>query len=251
MSSGEGAPNPTQISGRETATVAQWVVSCAMAEGIGMTASAVASRVAEDRPIGAALTLVVLGGLIEGLALGLLQASWLARRFPGINKAAWVIGTVLVAGVGWAAASSPSLLGRDGGTQPAPALLAVMAGGLGAVMGALLGAVQSFVLRRHVAHAWRWVGVSALAWAPAMVVIFVGATAPDETWRDLAVILLAAITGVVAGGVLGIVSGPLISTLDSRPVSGPKTQKRKGVEADAGSVSRQPPGSAQDRGGQP
>ena len=59
----------------------RWVVACAVAEAVGMTAAAAAARTAttlDDRGVANAaawgLTVVVVGGVVEGAALGWLQA---------------------------------------------------------------------------------------------------------------------------------------------------------------------------------
>ncbi|MEO8260987.1 MAG: hypothetical protein ABI566_00345 [Pseudolysinimonas sp.] len=199
---------------RPLARVAGWVVTCAGAEAIGMGASASAARLADGLPPVAWLAIVIVGGLVEGTALGVLQARWLGRRIPGLSRVGWIVVTLLIAGVGWALASAPSALGSPDG-QPAPPMASVLLGAaaLGAVMGALMGVAQALVLRHHVHHPWRWIGISAAAWTPAMVVIFAGATIPDASWPTPEVIALGVVTGVVAGGLLGAISGGLMKTL--------------------------------------
>jgi hypothetical protein len=126
----------------------------------------------------------------------------------------------VVAGLGWAAASAPALFADQGAVGSAPPLLLIVAGAgaLGAVMGLLLGAPQGAALRGHVSRPWRWAEVSALAWTPAMVVIFLGATVPSAKWATMAVALTGAFTGLVAGTLLGVLSGALMSVLDGQPV---------------------------------
>lgn len=198
--------------------LASWIAACALAEGIGMTASAAASRAAAQLGdnLPAALAIIVLGGLVEGSALGLLQGDWLGRRFAGMSRLAWFAVTVIIAGLGWAGASLPGLGASSDGGEPPIALVLLGALALGAAMGALLGVAQALVLRRVARHAWRWVGISALAWAPAMAVIFGGAMLPDASWTTPAVILLGTATGVVAGAVLGAISGWLMPSVDRR-----------------------------------
>lgn len=43
-----------------------------------------------------------------------------------------------------------------------------------------------------------------------MVVIFVGATTPSPSWSTAAAVLLGALTGAVAGTVLGLVTRPFL-----------------------------------------
>lgn len=207
-------------------SMARWITLCAVAEAIGMTAAATAAKASQalvgepgnPREASLALTLVVAGGLVEGLALGGLQAAGLGRLLPGLDRRRWLLVTTAVAGLGWALASAPAALsGTDDGS--APPLLLVLGGAatLGAVMGLLLGAAQAGVLRGHVRHPWRWVCASAAAWAPAMAVIFLGATAPEADWSAPAVVALGTATGLVAGAVLGLVSWWFMDTLDGPP----------------------------------
>jgi hypothetical protein len=208
----------TSRRGSDSATPLQWVIACVVAEGIGMTASASAARASEGLPGYGALAVIVAGGLIEGTALGVLQAAWLARRFPGLSRLGWIVTTILIAGLGWALAAAPAALSDPTEAEPDPVFILVMAAGLGLAMGALLGVGQALVLRHHVRHPWRWVSISAAAWTPVMMVIFTGATVPDVSWPTPLVIVLGALTGVVAGGILGLVSIALMPVLTGQSV---------------------------------
>lgn len=209
-----------------TLTLTRWTVLCAVAEAIGMTAAATAAKLSQtvvgepatSGQAAASVSLVVAGGLIEGVALGALQGAGLVRALPGLTKRRWLLVTAAVAGLGWAVASAPAAL-SGAGDGSAPPLLLVLAGAslLGALMGALLGAAQASVLRGHVRHPWRWIGTSAVAWAPAMAVIFLGASAPGADWSGPTVAALGALTGLAAGAVLGLVSGSLMQALDGQP----------------------------------
>lgn len=204
----------------------RWVLLCTAAETLGMTAAAAAAKISivrigepsGGREVAAALSLVVAGGLVEGIALGALQARGLADWLPRRRRTAWVLVTVVVAGLGWAGASAPGVLSSADGGAPPPLLL-VLAGavGLGVAMGAVLGGAQALVLRGQVPHHLRWVGANALAWAFAMPVIFVGATSAQTGWSLAGVTLLGAVTGAAAGAVLGLVTGWLLPTLSGQP----------------------------------
>lgn len=207
-------------------SLARWTALCATAEAIGMTAAASAAKASQalvgepgnGREVAVALSLVVGGGLVEGVALGGLQAAGLRRLLPGLDRRRWLLVTTAVAGLGWAAASAPAALsGADDGSVPPLLLVLGGAVGLGAAMGALLGAAQASGLRGHVRHPWRWVGANAAAWSLAMAVIFLGATAPAADWSVLAVAALGTVTGLAAGAVLGLVSGWFLPTLDGPP----------------------------------
>lgn len=191
-----------------------------------MTAAAGAAKISQtlvDEPaaVALALSLVVAGGLVEGVALGVAQAAGLRRWLPRLDSRRWVLVTVTVAGLGWAAASAPAVLAgdSDGGSGGEPPLLLVLGGGaaLGVAMGAVLGAAQALVLRGRVRHPWRWVGANALAWSPAMAVIFLGATAPAAGWPAPAVVALGTATGLAAGATLGLVSGWFLPSLTGPP----------------------------------
>jgi hypothetical protein len=203
-----------------------WVVACAAAEAVGMTAAAGAARYATsltDRGVAHAtawgLTAVVLGGLVEGTALGWLQARALGPVLGATGRRRWLLVTLLVAGLGWAAASAPAALaGADDGEQPPLLLVLLGAAALGAMMGAVLGAAQASALRNRVRHPWRWVTGSAAGWTVAMPVIFLGATGVGATWPWWLVVPVGTVTGLVAGSALGLVSGPFLDTLDGPPL---------------------------------
>jgi hypothetical protein len=186
-----------------------------------MTAASAAALAAEGLSAGSpsarllGLAVVVLGGLIEGLALGMLQAiAWRTVLDPA-GRRRWAVATTVVAGLGWAAASAPAALAGDSNEAPQASLVLILAGAaaLGLAMGVLLGVGQALALRGQVPHPYRWVTVSALGWIPAMMVIFLGASAPSDSWPTASVVTAGALTGVVAGTVLGVVTGPLMGTL--------------------------------------
>jgi deazaflavin-dependent oxidoreductase (nitroreductase family) len=206
---------------RTGASTATWSAACALAEAIGLGAAAGAARLGEGRPTGVALALVVAGGLVEGTALGTLQAVVLGRGFPRLRRLRYAVATVLVAGLGWAAASAPGVLGgADEDAMPALGLVLLGAAALGLAMGAGLGAAQAWALRGAVPHPWRWIGANAAAWPVAMTLIFVGATTPGPAWPAWSVVLLGAATGAVAGTALGLVTGWFLPALDGPPASG-------------------------------
>jgi len=164
--------------------------------------------------VAVALSLVVAGGLVEGVALGIAQAAGLRRWLPKVVRRRWVLVTVAVAGVGWAAASAPAALSGDGGGGgPSWPLILACAAVLGAAMGTVLGAAQAAVLRGQLPHRWRWVGANAVAWAAAMPVIFLGATTPGAGWPVWTVVGLGAGTGLTAGAVLGLIGGWFLPSL--------------------------------------
>jgi hypothetical protein len=205
----------------------RWVLACAAAEGIGMAAAATAARIGQDVSSGGAsgarwlaLAVVIAGGLVEGTALGVLQGAVLARRWPVLRRIGYWMMTLLVAGVGWAAASAPGVLSEDRSGDGPPVALMVLGGlGLGLVMGPILGAAQATALRGVVAHPWRWVDANVAAWPLAMAVIFAGAASTGPDWPTLAVAAYGALTGLLAGAVLGLVTATWLASLDGQSVN--------------------------------
>lgn len=208
---------------RHRSLTRRWIAANSLAETVGMTAAA-AAAVAVDRfalATVAALAVLVAGGLVEGTALGLAQSRVLASRWPALRVRRYLLVTVLVAGLGWAAGSVPGVLDEGGGGASPPLPLVLLgAAGIGLVLGPLLGAAQALVLRGAVRRPWRWVLASAAAWPPAMAVIYLGATAPSASWPWPAVVALGALTGAAAGAVLGAVSAPWLRALDGPSVAG-------------------------------
>ncbi len=206
----------------------RWVLACLVAEAVGMTAAATAARVGQDLSEGGgnaarwlALAVVVAGGLVEGVALGVLQGRALAGRWPALSRRTFALVTVAVAGLGWAVASAPGVLAGadDGATGPPLGLIVLGAVGIGLVMGALLGAAQSVSLRTAVTHPWRWIAANTAAWPVAMVLIFLGASTAGAGWSLLAVVGYGTVTGVLAGAALGLVSGAWLGTVDGQPLA--------------------------------
>ncbi len=195
----------------------RWIAACVLAETIGMTAAAAASVVGSDLPVAWALAAVVAGGLVEGTALGLLQGRVLRTAFPRLRTSRYAVATVLVAGLGWAGASAPAVLSGDDGS-PAPAMWLVLLGaaGIGLVMGPVLGLAQAIALRGAVRRPWRWVVANTTAWPAVMAVIFLGASTPEEGWPGASVIALGALTGAVAGALLGVITARWLAALGTR-----------------------------------
>lgn len=196
-----------------------WVSACVLAEAIGMTAAATAAVLARELDAGAAteISVVVAGGLVEGAALGVLQARALGPAAGRTRRRAWTAVTVLVAGLAWSGAAVTTR--QEDGAVPSVLLLVLGAAGIGGATGAALGAAQSPVLRGLVSHHGRWTLVSALAWSPAMVVIVIGATLPSAAWPPLAVLLAGPPTGVLAGAVVGLVTVRLAPLLGMASLS--------------------------------
>lgn len=204
----------TRTRSAPTTPYAGWIMACALAETLGMTAAATATVLGHSLGTAAALALVIAGGLVEGLALGWAQSRVLRTLAPRLVRRRYVLATVAAAGLGWAGASAPAAFSGDAdGAPPSTVVIVLSAAGLGLVMGAVLGCAQAAVLRGAVRHPWRWVGANVAAWPAAMIVIFLGATTPSASWPPWTILVLAVVTGVAAGGLLGSVSGWFLTSL--------------------------------------
>jgi hypothetical protein len=206
-----------------------WTVGCGLAEVVGMAAAAACAAIAvnavgEPHDLGSASVTVVgavLGGVVEGAAVGTVQWGLLRPWLPGLGvsfvfatiaaaAAAWFLGMAPATGLQWAADGSTATdsVGPPLWLMPLAGLLA------GAVLGALFGAVQALVLRRHVGRAHRWVWANLLGWAVGMAVIMTGAAVPSASWPTTHLLLLAALTGVIAGLGVGAVTGLFLFAID-------------------------------------
>jgi len=202
---------------RRPLVLRRWVLACVAAETIGMTAASAAAWTSRDLDSTLLVWVVVVtGGLVEGVALGTLQAVALRPWLGAAARRGWIVVTVLVAGVGWGAASAPSAAAADptSTAEPPLALMLLAAAGLGLVMGLLLGAAQTLVLRHTLPEARRWTWVSAAAWTLTMPVIFLGATRPDASWSLPALLLTGALTGALAGTTYGVSTALLLPGLE-------------------------------------
>jgi hypothetical protein len=186
------------------------------------TLASAASGLAAMAIIGAAATLVVV--LSPGLAqlgpmswavvpatawligMALSAAQWtVARPLLGdVEREAWSRATIyssLMAGLITLAVAS---WGTPMSGDPLPLLLLALV--TGAAAGAILGAAQAVVLRRHLGGGAAWVGINAVAWSITFGVGFVGVSLASElpaVPRALAVLATGAVSGVVTGLITG------------------------------------------------
>lgn len=218
---------------------ARWTWATGAAEAIGLGVAAAAAGVGfqlfgePDSVSGAAgiVTLAVLGGAVEGAAVGSVQSHFLRHHYPLLRVRRYITVSALAAAACWYVGMLPSTLvsllqdvdeAATSSTQ-GPQLLVMALGGmvLGGVLGAALGAAQAWVLVGAVARPARWVTANVVGWAIAMVVIMVGASIPDDVWPLALLLLLGAMTGLFAGLVVGAVTGACVVWIDDTvPTSG-------------------------------
>lgn len=154
----------------------RWVARVTLAEGLGFLAPiGVGAAMARMGLVGGRWGWLVLGaGWIEGLALGVGQAS----AFPlPLRKMRYALLTASGAFVAWGAALFVVLLGDAGYAVP----VVVLAGGVAAGVGLFgMGAAQWIELRHHSARARSWIAWTALAWVLALPFSFAPGPFVDE-----------------------------------------------------------------------
>lgn len=164
--------------------------------------------------------IVVAAGVIEGVIVGVAQWLVLQHLLPHLPLTKWVKATAAGAFIAWALGMVPSTLidmGSVAGTSEMmtipPGVEYLLAAGMGAVLGPILGVVQWWVLREYVHQAWWWIAAQSLAWAAGMTTIFlvVGVLPMDGGMAWIA--LAFALAGLVAGGVVGAIHGLVLIRL--------------------------------------
>jgi len=212
----------------------RWVLACTVAEVLGMAAASglafgANALVGSATGIGPALVVMLgalLGGAVEGYAVGRLQWGVLRTWKPSLPRRRYVGGTVALALCFWFLGMLPStvmtLLGADAGTAsgagdvvdpPLLLVLAIAAAG-GAVGGVAFGAVQGWALSDSVPHPWRWIRPNAVAWAIAVAVITAGAVLVPGDWPLSGVVAYGVGVGLLAGASVGVVTGQALPSLE-------------------------------------
>jgi hypothetical protein len=207
-----------------------WIVANAIGELfglglIGLVVGTLASHVASI-PRWMLLPGTLLLGTLEGVLVGTSQWLVLRRVLPRLRASTWLWATAAGALLAWALGMLPSTLmdmSASSSTPQAPppelsdAMQWLLAFGLGAVTGPILGGVQWRVLRRHVPRAGWWMPAHCLAWALGMPLVFVavGAAAGGGTLT-----VHGALVGLgmiaAAGAVVGMVHGLVLVHLLKR-----------------------------------
>ncbi|MCB1406301.1 MAG: hypothetical protein KDK01_08555 [Rhodobacteraceae bacterium] len=188
-------------------SLSRWAALCALGEGVGMAAVALAYGLIDKQLVGG--WAIAAAGGFEGLALGSAQA---LGAFPGqgLRRVRFVLVTVVFALAGYGATS---LAGAGTATAeaagPALWLMALGGAGIGAILGASMGAAQALAVRPALAF-WRWSLHSALGWTAGMAVIMVAASLVPPTSGMSGVIALGAIGGGLAGVSVALATWPVL-----------------------------------------
>lgn len=200
----------------------RWVLANALGEMIGLgliaaVAGGLIWRFGEPRATITVLlfaALMIVLGAGEGMVLG--WAQWLAVHpfLHALQRREWMKATIWGAVIAWGLGMIPStFFSLQETTSNAPPMTMddttkyLMAAMMGLALGVVLGIPQWMVLRRYVKQAGRWIGANAIAWAFGMPIIFWGAGAVPAQAGGGLMMLMIAMTLLVAGAVVGVVHG--------------------------------------------
>jgi hypothetical protein len=209
--------------------VALWIVACTAAELAGICLAAIwwiAMDRADPTPATLAAKLLSLGlkslsGVVEGGVLGTLQALALRRIYPRLPVALWVMLTMLLAVLGWAAGSAVPIFvtadpGQAAAPEPALALTLLAGAAMGLALGALFGAVQAIAFRHAATRTGWWIAVNAAGWGVALPLIYaVASTGPPEM-ETVRLVAKALAAGLGAGLILGCVTALALRVMAPR-----------------------------------
>lgn len=198
-----------------------WTVSCGAGEMIGISIAAglaalMSQIIGDPQSLSQRMTVLcvmIFAGVLEGAAIGYFQWRVLRSVFRTLSASAWLTPTIAVAAIGWLVGMlQPIFFARNEeesvpSAEPSVLFVLSMAAAFGIAAGGVFGFAQWFPLRRHADQAWIWIPANAFGWGVAMVIIFVGATMPDESWSIWQIVPVGMITGVVAGLAIGGVTG--------------------------------------------
>jgi hypothetical protein len=198
-------PAPTATSGYRL--VRSWVVWTTGAEVVGFLVPATVGVLTVDAGLPLALPLLLLAGAAEGFVLGAAQAHVLTSALPRLPRLRWAAATSGAAALAWLIGLSPAATEHVWRSWPLAVRLAcaVMAG---AVLLASIGVAQWWVLRDHLPRAYRWVGITAVAWLAGLTAFMLIASPLWHEGQSTAVVVaIGALAGLVMAGVVATVTG--------------------------------------------
>lgn len=179
--------------------------------GIWMRASG--AGLDEDMPLALTLALSIVVGGAEGLSLGTGQWLVLRHRFDDLRWCAWAGATAVGGGLAWALGMS---LGGRLGHPPPMWLLAFLLLASGLVFGAILGAAQWVVLRRHARRSLRWVAANAAGWTIGLLATYGAASVIGESTHTLMVVVISLAAGATMAIAPALITGITLRALEPR-----------------------------------
>ena len=194
-----------------------WFLSVTAGECAGFAAPALTAALLSGTPDRVFVPAMLLAGGIEGAVLGFAQARVLRRALDDLPVGAWSGATAAAAAVAYAIGFAPSQLGNRLTGLPLAVLIPVAAVGA-LVLLATIGVAQWPLLRHRVHRAWRWIPITAAAWAAGLGAFT--AVAPPLWQPDQPVALVAAIGllgGLVMAATVAAITGAALPHLLSSP----------------------------------
>ena len=152
------------------------------------------------------IAVMLVAGAGHGLAMGATQSVLLRARI-GVSRLRWTLVTGAVAAVAWMLGASFSFFDRDPWTLTRQADAIVIGG---ACLGALVGAGQWLVLRRHVSFSYAWIPINSLAWIAGTGLGAVGIAMFPSDPTPLQVAIGTALATLVPGAAVGALTGAIL-----------------------------------------
>lgn len=206
--------------------VRYWTLATLIGELLGLGAAGGIGAVAAGAlsgyrsPAAWTATVVISGGvgLLEGAVVGTAQWLILRRtRLAEIGARRWVIATAIGGALPWIIGMGAGTAGPEGGSPPSAAVMAAMAVAGGAIAGAMLGGCQAFALRHHASRVWRWAAANAAGWAIGLAIVMGATSFLDESSGAGIAMALGGTSGLMAGTLVGIVTGLLLKRILEEP----------------------------------
>jgi hypothetical protein len=209
-----GLPPDTPPPRSEPPGFGTWAMALVTGEMLGFGATALVAWIgirlagAPETAVGhgVAAGVMAFAGVLEGASLGWFQWRALRGFLPRLRAGEWMRPTVLLAAGGWLVGMAiPAFMqaSQPGGWAPAEgpgAMATVLFSALfGLGIGALFGAAQWVVLRRHAERAGRWIAGNAAGWALGLPATYVAGGLVDEGSSTVVVMLVATCAAALMG----------------------------------------------------
>lgn len=217
----------------------RWTLAVGLGLAVGFAIAAVltilvASRVTGDATWSAAAPIwfaAIIGGLAQGVIVGLLQFALLRAWLPALRGLSWIAVTAAVTAVGWAVGIGYQLaatvnetaevltvdeLDAARGLNWQAAIIGIVAG---ALIGAAFGLTQGHLLRRHLPRARMWIPANIVAWAAGFAFLVILLSTPEAGWPLSAIVVLAGFAFLLAGFAISATTGRFLPYLDAPPAT--------------------------------
>lgn len=194
-----------------------WLIFCTVGELFGLSVAVIvfilSTQLLSVEHLGffskiEQISLVTLGGGIEGLLLGFFQWKALKTKFTKVPAKEWIWATVKVGMLGWFIGMMFSLWGGSMSNSEnlviSEKIYFISSIGLGLFLGMVFGYFQWRVLKKYAKNSFLWIPANMIGWAIAMLVIFFFASIPNPDTSAVAIIILAILAGSSAGFFVGL-----------------------------------------------